>query len=680
MRTAWIAFIAVAVLAGPTQAAEAPVAVDADVGLRGYASDDHPFTLEVTLTADRLVSGLLRVRSPGHTFVEEIELPAATAKTYAFDLPPTSTGTSIRIEVVEDGNVLAAERVEVTVSGTVLVGVVGDLSLASTIDAATTLPFNQEITALELTPDDVTGGDLAPLHYLVLVDDCCAVAADRLGAWIEDGGRLAAPEPVLAALGLDLPTEPLPGVGARLARRDEGEVILLEAIPDTPDDWRHVLRSVPLPLLSMGGGPIQEVPQMLLEGALGAAERTPVDLPWLAGALVLYILVVGPVNFLVLRRVGRPEWAWATIPLLGVLAVAGLVGFARRQGTAVAVSHASVVVEAADLRLARSGLAYVAAGEGRHTIGFPPTVSARSSSAWWGADSSATVGTTPEGGTTLTFDLPTLGVAAMLADWRPEPSGVSLTSERREDVLEVTVENRGTYAFWLWGLAVGPEIAVADGALAAGGTDTVTVETTPRRPADPWSLPFVDVVLQHADPASELDWVRTGPLAFAANALVHELGVEAFFFGFTDELTLSVEADGRTVEAPGKAVVLVAADLATPTTEVVGILLGTDGNVEFVGDRRNVFVWQPDRLDLRYVVPPDTTLFTPTYLPGGPPNRTERLEVYDWRAGTFRDVAFDEPLRADRYASPTGEVMVRVRLADAEELFTGSFALEVEVP
>src|SRR3712207_8276386 len=37
---------------------------------------------------------------------------------------------------------------------------------------------------------------------------------------------------------------------------------------------------------------------------------------WLMLALVLYGVVVGPVNYLALRRIGRPGWSLVTIPLI----------------------------------------------------------------------------------------------------------------------------------------------------------------------------------------------------------------------------------------------------------------------------------------------------------------------------------------------------------------------------
>lgn len=51
---------------------------------------------------------------------------------------------------------------------------------------------------------------------------------------------------------------------------------------------------------------------------LGTSFRFPTFLElllWIAG----YLILVGVVNFVVLRRIGRPEWGWISIPLLAIL-------------------------------------------------------------------------------------------------------------------------------------------------------------------------------------------------------------------------------------------------------------------------------------------------------------------------------------------------------------------------
>ncbi len=60
--------------------------------------------------------------------------------------------------------------------------------------------------------------------------------------------------------------------------------------------------------------------------------------------LLLYIIIVGPVNFIVLRRMRRAELAWLTVPLLVVLfsVVAYLVAFQSKGGDVVAI-RANVV-------------------------------------------------------------------------------------------------------------------------------------------------------------------------------------------------------------------------------------------------------------------------------------------------------------------------------------------------
>ncbi|MBN2304951.1 MAG: hypothetical protein JXQ72_10760 [Anaerolineae bacterium] len=64
----------------------------------------------------------------------------------------------------------------------------------------------------------------------------------------------------------------------------------------------------------------------------------------LCGFLVLYILLIGPINYLILKRLNRREWAWFTIPGLILLfsVLAYTVGFNLRGNTAT-VNRLSVI-------------------------------------------------------------------------------------------------------------------------------------------------------------------------------------------------------------------------------------------------------------------------------------------------------------------------------------------------
>jgi hypothetical protein len=68
----------------------------------------------------------------------------------------------------------------------------------------------------------------------------------------------------------------------------------------------------------------------------------------MAGFLLIYTLVVGPVNYLVLKRLGRRELSWVTIPAMIVLfsALAYLTGFQLRGGNLI-FNRLSLVYQAA---------------------------------------------------------------------------------------------------------------------------------------------------------------------------------------------------------------------------------------------------------------------------------------------------------------------------------------------
>lgn len=74
-------------------------------------------------------------------------------------------------------------------------------------------------------------------------------------------------------------------------------------------------------------------------------------LGWL---LIGYLAAAGPVNYLVLKRFDRREWAWVTIPLLAVLFIAGMysIGF-KGKGRDVLTNTVSIVHLDSDLDVCR---------------------------------------------------------------------------------------------------------------------------------------------------------------------------------------------------------------------------------------------------------------------------------------------------------------------------------------
>jgi hypothetical protein len=71
---------------------------------------------------------------------------------------------------------------------------------------------------------------------------------------------------------------------------------------------------------------------MAREATLTASNTALPSFTQLCGFLALYIVLIGPVNYLVLKRLNRREWAWATIPALILIfsVLAYTVGFNLR--------------------------------------------------------------------------------------------------------------------------------------------------------------------------------------------------------------------------------------------------------------------------------------------------------------------------------------------------------------
>ncbi len=88
---------------------------------------------------------------------------------------------------------------------------------------------------------------------------------------------------------------------------------------------------------------VQDSEQARVAADMISGLRFP-DVMQLAIFLGIYITLVGPVNYLVLRRIGRREWAWVTIPLvvIGFAVIYYLTGASLR-GTQAVVSRMTLV-------------------------------------------------------------------------------------------------------------------------------------------------------------------------------------------------------------------------------------------------------------------------------------------------------------------------------------------------
>lgn len=107
--------------------------------------------------------------------------------------------------------------------------------------------------------------------------------------------------------------------------------------------WRAVL-----PARTVGIGSAGDDSQIVT----AVSELPALSLPPIEGLLLLlvgYIALIGPVNYLVLRRLDRREWAWITMPALIAIFAVGAYGFGSAlRGSDIIVNEVAVVRGAPD--------------------------------------------------------------------------------------------------------------------------------------------------------------------------------------------------------------------------------------------------------------------------------------------------------------------------------------------
>jgi uncharacterized membrane protein YhaH (DUF805 family) len=189
-----------------------------------------------------------------------------------------------------------------------------------------------------LLPATPTGG--------ISVDDLPALRT-RLGAPFRDPGPYLITESNLRAGELLLHEEGLP-ILAR-APKGKGAVYFLALDPSAPplldwagseELWSLIAERLPdIPVWTQGPRNSYSAGQAI--GSL-ASLRLPSTL-WLFLFILFYVIVIGPVNYLILKRLHRREWAWISVPGIVLLfsAIAYLTGF-RLRGNEIIVNQMSV--------------------------------------------------------------------------------------------------------------------------------------------------------------------------------------------------------------------------------------------------------------------------------------------------------------------------------------------------
>ena len=402
----FVAALSLGPLALTTQAAG--VGLEARVLLQGHTRVGSWMAIEVSFTNDGpAVQGELQIAggAQGRTrFSVAVDLPTDSRKTYVLHAQPPAFGRSVKVELVAGGSTVASADVAYLVHDTTQMivgviaerpqGIIGELDL----DPG---PNGQAPAIVSLglgdLPERLEGW--ATLDRLIWQDvdsnNLTSAQMDALRGWIAGGGVLiiaggtagigtlsafpddlipyrpdatvtVAPTSIGGLVGaLPADATDLPayggalGAGRALAMSGDrvvagdldygsGSVTILGFDPTTA--WLAASRDIEamwqrfLPARTAGGPVITGDDSQLVNAVSQLASLALPPIGGLLALLVGYILLIGPINYLVLKRLDRRELAWVTMPVLIAVFAVSAYGFGTAlRGNDLIVNEVAIV-------------------------------------------------------------------------------------------------------------------------------------------------------------------------------------------------------------------------------------------------------------------------------------------------------------------------------------------------
>lgn len=634
---------------GPALATEAEVVhLEVASGLGGFSPVDGPGQVTATITTPVLVSGRLRVRGADVAVSRPVEVPAGGDQTYRMAVPPLEDGTRLTVELLDGGgDVLVAEPVTVrTPSREVLiVGVVGDPDLADSLGRVRAVVTDRPVTAFTV-PADVPAASWDVLDYLIVGPDGAAPVADVFD-WVRAGGRAIIDSDHAASLTED--PRPTRVDGVTVAAMGSGRVTVVEQMAGRPaEEWASILRPTPLEFAyspEFGFGD----PRALVTAASEAGTRQVPSLPWLLFAILGFAALVGPVNFFVLSRVGKRDWAWVTIPALSVLAVAGFWIAGRQRIVGTNLTHASVIVDEGSTRV-RSAVLVAAGVAGERRLQFEADAVVFPERSLFGSGGTE-LRLEGEGAGRVELDqLGFTGVGVVTSS-----AGRDLPRVSMQDG-ELVVDNVSGLGFWGWGAMGEGGVTISPQELAGGAEGRVSL---PAGGGGEFGFNFVDALINQRQLWD--DPVRSNSLWSLSQVLATEVDPGSIYFvGLTDDYRPAVTVEGGANDFPGPTIVVIEAGPVGAGEAVEGRAEATVVGAGFV----NWVDWGPQRVistdemtvEFRLPDPSVTAVLSNDNRFGVPPSG---YQVFDWERGGFADFAPDQAIPPSAIA-PDGVVYVRL--------------------
>ena len=636
------------------------ITLEAVAGFANYVDARRPVDLAVTISSEVFFAGHLEIQQASSLLVVPVEVPAGGFKTYRAVVPPPIGTTQTRMRLFATGSDQPAvtQTLQMRVPSDVsLVAVAGPAELAASIDDATVYVTGGEVVTAVVTQEHLQRWK-GPASYLVLSSVLEAPAA--VMEWVRSGGRLIVGEAELAGLGVDLGA-PAPQAKWVLYQLGAGQVFALDSVENqSTDEWSQILQPT---AMTFGPRDTWESPDAQMMGAATNAgdQRVP-RLPWLLAAVVGYAVLIGPVNFLILSKLGRRELAWLTVPAFSFLAVAGFWIAGRSQLQTTLVNHATVVI-GDETPFARSAIALAVGSAGERVVKIPDNWQAYPTSvnsSFEGELPMASVaGLLREDGA-FEFNLAQLGAAGLQGTWSSSQlhlPTVSITPDGPR--VEMAVANDSQVDFWAWGVVASGRIKVAPDPLPVGGEGVESV--VPGNPGFSEGSVGEAVIQARQLWEDHTAWSRLSGLGLTAAS---DLGrIETYFFGFTDEIEVPVAINDRTYQATGTALVVIPLPVIGAATTLTARLVDP-GDATFIESGPGYLSVATNEMTIGWSVAngqDDDPTLTVSNMFGELPRR---LDAFDWIAGEFRQVEEGDSLDLDRYRSPGGDIFVKASAGD----------------
>ena len=638
----------------------------AAAGLAGFVDARRPIDLAVTIAADVLFTGNLEVRQGNSILHTPVEVPAGGEKTYMVRLAPPvgSIQTRLRLfaESLDDPAATTTLQLRAPQDETV-VAVSGPPELAATIDEAAVALTGSEIVAAVVDASILEAGPY-PARYLVLDHGEALPAATK--AWLNAGGRVIANVDALAELELDLETPILDG-DRSLYKVGAGLVVGVESLTTLEvEDWSQLIEPTRIVIAPRDAWQSSEL--QLMQAATSAGDQRIPGIPWLFAAVIGYAVLVGPINFMLLRRLGRRELAWVTVPMLSLLAVGGfwLAGRERLQNTL--VNHATVILadEAGVEAEARTAVAVAAGNGGEKTVSVPSGWLAYPGSInpeiMGGMPVASAVART-DGNGSFQFSLEQLGAAGVQAWWDPTASRVpDVTVAIGDKELVVDVNNDTDLEYWAWGVVATGRAQVASEALAPGASGHA--EVVPGQGMSEFGS-LGDAVIQARQLWNDpFIWAKLN-LGFTADAMLD--GRNTYFFGFTDQFTVPIEIDGNTMEVAGTTLIVIPLDADRRVLRSTTSHLLDTGDASWVDFGPGYLSLSTDEMTVGWNLPTESRGDPSLEVSNMFGEIPRRIDAYNWTTASYDEVVIGETLDLEMYRNPAGDVMVRARAAEEQE-------------